>query len=47
MRFSTVAPLVYATYMSLHHIEIENIIHIIEGVRYHVAPESIEEVLIY
>lgn len=47
MRFSTVAPLVYATYISLHNIEIENIIHIIEGVRYHVSPESIEEVLIY
>ena len=47
MRFSTNASIVFVTYYVLHSLEIENIINIVEGVRYNVPPEKIEEVLIY
>lgn len=47
MHFSNSAPLVYLTYFILDNIEVENIINIIEGIRYGVAPEKIESLLIY
>lgn len=46
MRFSSKAPLVYMTYNVLHKIEIDNLKHIIEGIRYNRSPESIQEMLI-
>lgn len=47
MRFSTSAPLVYSTFVVIQNLEIENLINIIEGVRYGVPSESIEKMLIY
>lgn len=47
MRFSSKAPLVYSVYLILLEIEVQNIINIIEGVRYGVPPENIEKMLIY
>lgn len=47
MRFSTSAPLVFSTYMITQNLEVENLINIIEGVRYGVPSESIEKMLIY
>ena len=47
MHFSNSAPLVYLTYFIVDAIEVENIINIIEGIRYGVAPEKIESLLIY
>lgn len=47
MHFSNSAPLVYLTYFILDEIEVENIINIIEGIRYGVTPEKIESLLIY
>lgn len=47
MRFSTSAPMVYATYYIIQRLEVENIINIIEGVRYGTPSESIEKMLIY
>ncbi len=47
MHFSNSAPLVYLTYFTMDSIEVENIINIIEGIRYGVAPEKIESLLIY
>ena len=46
MRFSSNAALVYMTYNMIHKIEIDNLKHIIEGVRYQRQPESICEMLI-
>ncbi|WP_294579720.1 V-type ATPase subunit [uncultured Thomasclavelia sp.] len=47
MRFSGSAPLVYLTYSILQKIEIDNLKHIIEGIRYKRDASSIEETLIY
>lgn len=47
MRFSNDAPLVYMTYCILQNIEIDNLRHIIEGIRYNRDASSIEEMLIY
>ena len=47
MRFSSNAELVFMTYSILHNIEVNNLINIIEGVRYGVAPETIEKTCIY
>lgn len=47
MRFSNEAPLVYITYGILLNIELDNLKHIIEGVRYNRDASSIEEMLIY
>lgn len=47
MNFSTAAPLVFCAYYFLATLEIENLFNIIEGVRYHVASEEIERMLIY
>ena len=47
MRFSNVAPLVYYTFVTLLQFEVENLINIIEGIRYGVPPENIEKMLIY
>ena len=45
--YSMSAPLVFSSFMFLQKIELENIINIIEGVRYHVDSEDIEKMLIY
>lgn len=47
MRFSTDAALVYMTYVIVHSIEIDNLKHIIEGLRYGEAPDAIDQMLIY
>lgn len=47
MRFSNEAPLVYITYCILQKIELDNLKHIIEGIRYNRDASSIEEMLIY
>lgn len=47
MRFSSNAALVYATYFIVCNREIENIINIVEGVRYGVPSDNIEKMLIY
>lgn len=47
MHFSNSAPLVYMTYFILDEIEVENVINIIEGIRYNVAAEKISALLIY
>lgn len=47
MRFSSSAPLVYMTYCILQRVEIDNLKHIIEGIRYGRDASSIEESLIY
>lgn len=47
MRFSNDAPLVYMTYCILQNIELDNLKHIIEGIRYNRDAASIEEMLIY
>ena len=47
MRFSNDADLVYMTYCILQQIEIDNLKHIIEGVRYHQEASKIEATLIY
>ncbi len=47
MRFSGSAPLVYLTYTILQKVEIANLKHIIEGIRYGREASSIEETLIY
>ena len=47
MRFSNEAPLVYYTFIALLQFEVENLINIIEGIRYGVPPENIEKMLIY
>jgi len=47
MRFSTDSALVFMTYKIVHSIEIDNLKHIIEGLRYGESPSQIEEMLIY
>ncbi len=47
MRFSNDAALVYMTYKIVHQIEIENLIHIIEGLRYGESPSQMKEMIIY
>lgn len=47
MRFSNDAPIVFMTYCLLQQIEIDNLKHIIEGVRYKKEASSIESFLIY
>ncbi len=47
MNYSTAAPLVFCAFYFLSQLEIENLFNIIEGVRYHVASEEIERMLIY
>ena len=47
MRFSSSGPLVYLTYSILQRIEIDNLKHIIEGIRYGRDASSIEDTLIY
>ncbi|WP_249028952.1 V0D/AC39 family V-type ATPase subunit [Tannockella kyphosi] len=46
LRFSSNAPVVYLTYSILESIEIDNLKHIIEGIRYQKDPSTIEEMLI-
>lgn len=45
--YSSDAPLVYTSYLLLENRQLENIINIIEGVRYSVQVEDIEKMLIY
>ena len=45
--FSNSAPLVYMTYCILQRIEIDNLKHIIEGIRYNQPVSKIENTLIY
>jgi len=47
MRFSTDSALVFMTYKIVYQIEIDNLKHIIEGLRYNETPSQIEEMLIY
>lgn len=47
MHFSTKAPIVFGAYYQLAEVEIENLINIIEGVRYHISSDEIEKMLIY
>lgn len=47
MRFSTDSALVYMTYKIVYQIEIDNLKHIIEGIRYGEAPSQIAKMLIY
>lgn len=47
MRFSNSAPLVYMTYCILQRIEIDNLKHIVEGIRYNQDASKIEANLIY
>lgn len=47
MRFSNSAPLVYMTYCILQKIEIDNLKHIVEGIRYNQDVSQIEANLIY
>ncbi len=47
MRFSTDSALVFMTYKIVYQVEIDNLKHIIEGLRYGEAPSQIEEMLIY
>lgn len=45
--YSLDAPLVYSSYLFMTEIELENIINIIEGVRYQLPVEEMERMLIY
>lgn len=47
MRFSTDSALVYMTYKIVYQVEIDNLKHIIEGLRYGEAPQNIKAMLIY
>ena len=47
MRFSSDAPLVYLTHSILQKVEVDNLKHIIEGIRYNRDASSIEEMLIF
>lgn len=47
MRFSTDSALVYMTYKIVYQIEIDNLKHIIEGIRYGEQPHQIAKMLIY
>ena len=46
MSFTSSAPIGFASFMVLCNMERENIINIIEGIRYQVSPEEIEKLLI-
>ena len=46
MMFSTSAPLVFMTYVIVHNLEIENLKHIVEGVRYNQDADSIRNLII-
>ena len=46
MMFSTSAPLVFMTYVIVHNLEIENLKHIVEGVRYKQDADSIRKLII-
>ena len=45
IRFSTHPSVVMLSYIFLAQIEIQDIINIIEGIRYHLAPEGIQKLL--
>ena len=47
LRFSTDSALVYMTYKIVYQIEIDNLKHIIEGIRYGESPDQIRSMLIY
>lgn len=47
MYYTTSAPLIFSSYLYLQRIELENIISIIEGVRYQAESEDIAAMLIY
>lgn len=47
MRFSTDPALVYMTYVIVHEIEVENLKHVIEGLRYGESSDYIKAMLIY
>lgn len=47
MRFSTDCTLVFMTYKIVYQIEIDNLKHIIEGLRYGESPQQIAKMLIY
>jgi len=47
MYYSTDAPIVFAAYMLLTEIERQNLINIIEGIRYGLDPREIESMIIY
>lgn len=47
LRFSNEASLVYLAYCTLQKIEVNNLKHIMEGIRYHKDISSIKEMLIY
>lgn len=47
MYFSTSAPLVFSAYQQLLQLEVNNLITIIEGVRYKIPTDDIEHMLIY
>ena len=47
MMFSTNADIVLVAYMVLSEVEIQNVIDIIEGVRYGIAADKISRLLIY
>ena len=47
MYFSTDVPKVYVAFIILAEIEIENIINIVEGIRYQVDENEIKQMLIY
>lgn len=47
LRFSTDSALVYMTYKIVYQVEIDNLKHIIEGLRYGETPSQIESMLIY
>jgi V/A-type H+-transporting ATPase subunit C len=43
---STSAPIAASSYLELKEIEIQNMIHIIEGIRYELAPAEIGKLLV-
>ena len=46
MHYTNASAIVYTAYMILAQREIDNIVHIVEGVRYGVAPEEIMSMVI-
>ena len=46
MRFATDPQVVYTAYMMLRTMETEDIVRIIEGVRYRMPPDRIEKLLV-
>ncbi|MDD4212354.1 MAG: V-type ATPase subunit [Bacilli bacterium] len=47
MYYSTIVPKVYSSFLFLREIEVENLINIIEGIRYQLQPVEIQPMLIY